>query len=272
MNEVKKKEVTDPKQKTHLAKYLMEIKELPTYAPVEEKKNDAPVLPEANPAAMESKKADNQTTALPRNEGVEIDGINDLIEKDDAKNKKVKAAKEIDLRQYSPKDIVLNAVNLIAVIGLIVLLSKLPQKAQELKTLRSDNLHYEQGELSELPDISDSEAKSDKLKGLFLTRAGVIEFVKPLDELKRNGTVTNYAFTREDAVKDKTGSSALPVAIEFRGNDLELLKTDMSKIEHLPFLFRPISVDISPAKEDPTVIVFKYGGFLYVDDKLGQTR
>jgi hypothetical protein len=276
MNTVKNKEHSDTAEKTHLAKYLMEIKELPSeYDKPEENKPaqetkppiESPQIPKEE-IVIDTKKDQKKPVIIKNDKTENLDFSKEEVKEDH----EMTNTQEINLKPYSMKDIILNSVNALAIIGSIILLLQMPTKAKELRTLRNDNLHYTQSKYSVLPNISESETKAEKLNNLFLTRAGVIEFIKPLDELKKTATVTNYLFAKEDAVKDKTGSSALPVVVELKNKDLELMKKDVLLIEKLPFLFRPVSVEIDPTKDDPTMLVFKYGGFLYVDDKLGQTR
>jgi Tfp pilus assembly protein PilO len=68
---------------------------------------------------------------------------------------------------------------------------------------------------------------------------------------------------------DKTGNYGIPVIIELNGA-WESIGQDLQEIQKLPFLLRAISIDAEPDKENESMIQFKYGGFLYVDTRLGE--
>lgn len=167
-----------------------------------------------------------------------------------------------------PKDIILAAVNIITFVILALLLVRLPKEAQELKKLKNESTQSNDNISLQLNEVELNRQKAEKLQGLFLNDSGVVDFVKEIEGLKASETVTKLSFANQKAVKDQTGNFGIPVIIEMSGN-LDEIERDLEKIENLPFLFRPVSVEMQPAAEE-VELELKYGGFLYVQDELGQ--
>ena len=61
----------------------------------------------------------------------------------------------------------------------------------------------------------------------------------------------------------------MPVVIELEGS-WEAIDTDLQAIDQLPYLVRPVRVEIEQSEAEEGVIVFKYGIFLYVSDEFGE--
>ena len=166
------------------------------------------------------------------------------------------------------KDIILGVINLVFLLGLTYLLTKLPIRASELKTLR--NLDVKTSNTVALDtrefDIESSKEKSDRLKSLFQDEQGIIEFVNEVEKLKVDGGVVDLYFASANPVRDKTNSFGVPIVIQFAGS-WEAIDNDLQSIQNLPYLFRPIEVEIRESTVDG-VVELEYGGFLYVDKSL----
>ena len=169
------------------------------------------------------------------------------------------------------KAVVLAVINLIAVAAIVFLLDHLELKAQEVKRLRGIQLSATRGEpFSALrTDVEAAETKTGELVKYFPDSQGLIAFVGEIDKLKAEGVVTGFSFANEESIKDKTGSFGLPVLIELRGS-WSAVDSALGRIMSLPYLLRAIRVDVSPSLEDPALIDFKFGGFLYVDKNFSQ--
>jgi len=169
------------------------------------------------------------------------------------------------------KAVVLALINLIAVAAIVFLLDRLELKAQEVKRLRSIQLSATRGEpFSALrTDVEAAETKTGELVKYFPDSQGLIAFVGEIDKLKAEGVVTGFSFANEESIKDKTGSFGLPVLIELRGS-WAAVDSALGRIMSLPYLLRAIRVEVSPSLEDPALIDFKFGGFLYVDKNFSQ--
>ena len=169
------------------------------------------------------------------------------------------------------KEVVLGVVNLGLVLSTIFLLGKLPTRASEFNKVRNASISESTKSEVEVAglEIAASKEKADKLNSLFPDEAGLIGFVREIDRLKEEGLVTRFAFAREKAVKDKTGHFGIPVIIEFRGGWLEIGQ-GLTRLNETPYLLRAVTIEANRSGEDGNLIIFKYGGFLYVDETLAK--
>lgn len=168
------------------------------------------------------------------------------------------------------KDLVLAVFNLVLVVGAILILSRFPSRALELKTLRNAELQLTAKgsfDIAEL-ELESSSQKAEKLLVLFPDEPGLIEFVKEIDILKEEGVVTRFSFASEKAVRDKTGYYGIPLVIEFSGT-WDQIGQAIERITDLAYLLRAVTVEAEPDLESG-LIIFKYGGFLYVDETLAK--
>ncbi len=168
------------------------------------------------------------------------------------------------------KDIVLAVVNLIFLLSLVVILGRLPQRANEFKQLRSTyvlEIEKSKIEVAEM-EIESGKRVADELSDLFPDEAGLADFAKEMDTLKEEGLISGFIFASEQAVRDKTGSLGVPVVIRLRGSWI-LIGEGLAKIEELPFILRAVSIETEKIDEE-SVIDFKYGGFLYVDESFAK--
>ena len=180
----------------------------------------------------------------------------------EAKDKGKKAGLHLPAR-----DVILGVVNILTVVILMFILAKLPSQAQEVKRLRKESIQGEENITLTLSDINANSEKAEKIKSLLLNESGVVDFVKEVENLKKAGTVSKLSFASQKAVKDKTGNYGIPVIIEMKGN-LGDISHDLARIRNLPFLFRAVTIEAFTNEEE--LIELKYGGFLYVQDKLGE--
>ena len=168
------------------------------------------------------------------------------------------------------KDLILAVFNLVLIVGAVVILGKLPSRALEFKALRNAELQLttkSSFDIAEL-EIESSSQKADRLLVLFPDEPGLVEFVKEIDTLKEEGIVTRFFFASEKAVRDKTGYYGIPLVIEFSGT-WDQIGLAIQIIDDLPYLLRAVTVDAEP-EPDTGLIIFKYGGFLYVDESLAK--
>lgn len=172
-------------------------------------------------------------------------------------------------RLMTTKDFLLGIINVASLALLIVLLIKLPDKAAELNKLRNQVLLSESEVALEISEVEGSKDKAGELENLFIDEVGLVNFVGDVEGLKgESSSISKINITSKNAVEDKTGSFGIPVVIEMRG-DWSRFGEDMKKIQQLPYLFRVIRID-TEILDDEGVVGLKYGGFLYVNDKLGE--
>lgn len=179
---------------------------------------------------------------------------------------------EINEKVVSIKEGILIAINIFSVALLLFLLFKLPEEAKKVHDFRVLIQKSENIQQAEILGLEIAKEKTDKLKTLFLNDEGIVKFVNAIESLKQNNqSIKKIEFPSQEVIKDKTGNMAIPVIIELSGDWLELGKS-LSEIESLPYLFRPVSVDIKPNKLDQGKFDIKYGGALYVSEQIQKSR
>lgn len=257
-------------KKPEVGKYLTEMKELPPEI-VEELK------PAQNPV---SKPSLNQPPApLAKEDKPPVKEEKKKVEEPDVKEKESDVAESDEFESeeksklpLTSKDVILGAINLITIVFLIIILTRFPQKAQELKSLRNESLIEGPKVTFETSEIELSKTKADALRGLFLDESGVVNFVNEVEKIRTKGrSIVKVTFTSQKAIQDRTENFGVPIVIEMKGS-WDAIGQDLEDIEKLPFLFRSAVIEVRTDSEDPSVIDFKYGVLLYVIDRLGQTR
>ena len=247
----------ESKQKK-VKKYLTELKELPE----EVKEDDRPDFkPKVQEIANKPRVEEPVVTHTPQPTKVEQENKTEETNQDSFDDD------DLIEKPYTSKDIILGVINLISIVFLIFLLIKLPQKAEELKLLRVENVKFSDISTSSVLNSEESLKKSDELKKLFLDDFGVYDFTVEIEKLKStNSAVKRVSFTSQKPIKDKLGLFGIPVVVVLEG-DWESIGNAMNAIESLPYLFRPISIKTDLNKDDPNVIILNYGGLLYVGEQ-----
>jgi len=249
-----KKSVVGSQNKVKVDKYLTDIKELPPESKEAEKQN----LPAKVESSDAQKKYDESKV-----EKTSVKKENNVVVEDGEKKSKL---------PISAKDAILGIINFISVVLLIILLFKLPEKSAELKELIIDEVKSRTRPVSQLTDIQEDKDKKGDLETLFLDESGIVDFVNEVEKLKvEGGAIQKVTFASQKAVKDRLGNYGVPVVIELSGNWIQI-GSDLEKIQKLPFIFRAANIEAERSKDDPNVIVFKYGAFLYVNNRLGENK
>lgn len=247
-------------------KYLKDIKELSpefeedTQAEVKSKVSRRVSIPQKSNTSQPPRVDKEKVGELRKELGLDL--VDSDLEKENAQPKKS--------LPISTKDIILGLINIISIILLIIILVRFPSKANELKNLRIEKIKSESGSSFEFSDIESHRNNAQALSKLFLEEPGIVDFVNSVEKLKADeGAIKKISFASQKVLKDKTGNFGIPVVIELSGS-WEAIKGDLKKIEELPFLFRAANIETKTTEEG--VILFKYGGFLYVSDELGKNR
>ena len=250
----------DRSENNKVDNYIREMKELPPEMGEEQKKN----IPQETPKVVQRPKITNvQNSKIPETPvSSDVDESIDF-QKDDENSNKL---------PISSKDIILGLINVVTIVFLIIILTKFPQKSEELKSLRNESLMVRSIGSFEIIEIEDKKTKADKLNNLFLDEGGVVDFVNEVEKIKSQGrSIVKVTFASGKAIKDRTENFGVPIVIEMKGG-WDAIGMDLEEIEKLPFLFRSAVIEAEINEEDAAVIDFKYGVFLYVIDRLGQTR
>ncbi|KKQ56370.1 MAG: hypothetical protein US75_C0007G0076 [Candidatus Woesebacteria bacterium GW2011_GWC1_38_13] len=161
-------------------------------------------------------------------------------------------------------DIILFSISLYFIVNL-------PKKAEELNKVRSDEQKVVESKKIDVTGLEHIPTKEsvDKLSTYFPEEAGIINFIERLERLREEGYIKNFSLVGQNAVQDKTSFYGLPFIIEFEGS-WENVEVSLQEFQKLPYLVRAINVEVKTLDENR--ISFKYGGFLYVSEKLAKTR
>jgi hypothetical protein len=268
-------------QEAKIGKYLTDIKELPPSLQEDKVERKQPAKQKVDSKVQDQEKNLSDRGYVTSSQVPDTKGLREKPATGRDVSKPVvhesKKSADVDEKQrrkfrlpISSKDIILGIINLISFVLLVIILIRFPDKAQELKRLRIENLRNESSVSFEFSEIDVHKPKAGRLSGLFLDEAGVVDFVNEVEKLKIEGSAFNkMTFASQKVVKDKTGNYGIPVVIELKGS-WEAIGGAMEAIDALPFLFRPVNILAEPVLEEEGVIMFKYGGFLYVNDRLGK--
>ena len=264
------------KKSVKVDRYLVDIKELPpiSYGGKKEKKTEHKISHQIHKPTPKNKIETPPTKKESPESLCKKPAVKDSIAQTPPKKEEAPIANEKVVEKknlpFSSRDIILGIINLISLVLLIVILNKLPEKAQELKELRIQSVKNESSVSFEFVEIEASKEKTKQLEDLFLDEAGIVNFVGQVEKLKTEGSaIGKITFANQKVIKDKTGNYGIPIIIEMNGT-WQAIGQSLQEIEELSFLLRTVNIDAEPDKENEGVIQFKYGGFLYVDTRLGK--
>lgn len=157
-------------------------------------------------------------------------------------------------------------VDIIFIIAILVLGSQLDKSAIELKKLRTEKLAKQSAASNTvaLGELENFETEIESVLAEFPDQNSILEFINSLDNLKRQGTILQFSFASDEALKDSTGTLGLPVLIEIKGNQ-ENINNGLKAISELPVILKPVKTELTRAEDGSFTL--RYGGFLYVDQK-----
>jgi len=265
MDKVEKMKGVDEVRGVKTDKYLTDIKELPPSSPNERQniKNDEAQISKMSENTLEKNPV--AVRKLERQKEIPGSGTNILpeIENPEVGGKKF---------PITYKEVVLGIINLASIIFIIFLLVNFPKKSDELRNLRIQEMRGNTTVGLEVSEIEAALPMAEILRELFLDEGGVVSFVGDVENQKtEGGAISKITFASQNIEKDRTGNYGYPLIIELTGS-WEAIDADLQKIDALPYFFRPVKVDISYDVENPEVVIFKYGIFLYVRESLGKNR
>ncbi len=253
-------------------KYLTEMKELPNYDKAENdvenpNKKTAPQFnavekdnfQESLTKNIAEEKALMQTT----NPGSRLDNNLDKFFKPEVP----KSLKRIAGIPFSTRDFILNSINVLTLILLFVMLSRIEGKAKDLKEVQNENIKLSENYNYNTEQVDINLKKAEEINSLFTTDTGVIDFVNDVERLNASGATRSVNFSSPDPVKDRSGSFGRPIIINLRGNWSQIDQA-IDEIHNLPYYFRPIKVEIETAdlEEGSGNLDVRYGGLLYLEE------
>lgn len=193
-------------------------------------------------------------------------------QKSNQKDQTVQVKKsENDINPEKPKrshttktTLIIAGLDLLCMIALLFLIFALPQKALEVKKHRNVIVGAKARSEVEIADLQvrQNTEKATALAALFPNEFGLVDFVKVIEQLTREGSVKEFTFANQNPVNDKIGGLGIPVIIVFEGSWQDIDR-DLKKLHESPYLFRPITVDAE--RIDNNLHRVEYGGFLYVN-------
>ncbi len=162
-------------------------------------------------------------------------------------------------------------INLLLLLITVFFIVNLPKKAAELNKVKSDEQKVKESRKIDVTGLEYAPTKEsvDKLESFYPQEDGVIDFIEMVEGMKEKGQIKNFSLVGQDAVKDKTGAFGIPFIVEFE-NSWENINVSLQEFQKLPYLIRAINIEARVI--DEKIVNFKYGGFLYVSDKLAKTR
>ncbi len=247
---------TEDMNKIKEDKYLTEIKEFPPYHSREESKKESENIDdkEKTDDTFQGKNSLQESSEKSRS---------DLFEESQEKSdfEVTKADKKLPVTY---KDIILGIVNFISIVIFVIILINFPKKSQELKKLKIEEIRNSTVVGLEISEIEAALPKTEEISQYFLDESGVVNFVNDIELLRtEGGSISKVTFASQKAVTDKTGNMGIPIVVELVGNWYSI-DNDLQKIDKLPYLFRPVKVEVSYDEEDPQMVIYKYGIILYV--------
>lgn len=167
------------------------------------------------------------------------------------------------------KAIILNIVNILLIIGIFYISGRLPQLSGEIKELRAKKIiSQESSDIAVLSaELEKNKNKINELSSIYLDERGLSSFFAKMEDLAEKGVVSQFDSFLSEPVADRNGQLGLPILIEFAGQK-ESISTNLLLVQKLPYLMRPVSVELNRNTDEGGGYTFKYGVFLYVDESL----
>jgi Tfp pilus assembly protein PilO len=211
-----------------------------------------------------------QKGGVVKNKNVVKGGGEREVKKVKGKARKVSKVGKLKGRPFL-STVIAGGFNFLGIAASVAILGNLSQKALELKKLRNAVAGAEKKKQVEVSDLQIPSVveKSQALFSLFPNEPGLVDFVKEIEKLKNEGTITDFSFVNQEAVTDQTGTLGFPFVIKFSG-PWEQVSEDLVKLQKLNYLVRAVNIDLKSSKDSADLVEFKYGGFIYVDQSFNQ--
>lgn len=162
-------------------------------------------------------------------------------------------------------------LNVLAIGATIFFIISLSNKANELKRIKNEILDADKISSADIVDLElkSNLLKSNALLSLFPDESGLVRFISEIEQGKARGVITDFYFANQDAVRDKTGNFGVPFVLQIEGT-WEQIDQELQDLQKRDFIIRTITFAVDA--RDSSKIRMDYGGFIYVDDRLGKTK
>jgi len=167
------------------------------------------------------------------------------------------------------KIIVFNVINAVLLAGLIFMLRQLPRNAEKVKELHSQSIaSQEESDIGVLEaEIDKSQGSIDRISNLFATDIQFLDFISQIDKLEETGVVRDFNLPVTTPVLDSTKNPGLPVSMTFTGSKEEINQAFVT-ISQMPFILKPVNISMDVGADG--IIIVRYGGFLYTNEKFSK--
>lgn len=193
--------------------------------------------------------------------------------KTESSNKMIKTPESVQKanKRDITKIVVFNVVNVILVVIILFLVGRLPGEAEKVKNLRSEEIAAQEsssiGVLTS--ELEKNSSKIQELKDVFVDENQFISFVTSIESIRSQGILSDVTFPVVNPVKDGSGHLGLPVSIVARGNQ-DQLNLAIEEVLNLPFLLRPVNVNLEVVNQTEQTYILRLGLFLYVDEEFSE--
>lgn len=168
------------------------------------------------------------------------------------------------------RSIILNVFSIILIVVTLSLAKTLDGGAAKVSRLRSDKaLAQESSEFAILQlEANRSKEAVEEIRSRFVGESGLLDFIGSFDVLRDQGVLTSFSFSSNKSVTDKTKNLGLPFVVEAVGDQAQI-DNALSSVHGLPFLLRPVNIDIARSSADGLLSV-RYGLVVYVNENINQ--
>lgn len=176
------------------------------------------------------------------------------------------------ITQYA-REIAFAVLDLLLIFLLMLLLRGISKVSEEISQLENSKNEAESVYVlkSTSGRIAENKNIIDKINSYFVDDSNIVSFVKEIDILRTEGTVTQFSFVSDEPIIDSvTSFNVLPFEIVFQG-DKTGVENALKKILELPYLIRCVVTEIDRGILDG-IVTIKFGGFLYVNENFGKNR
>jgi len=156
----------------------------------------------------------------------------------------------------------------LCILGILQIGTILTKTAQEVKKSQASKIGSDTKNQKDIleGELQKNKESSEKLLAYFPNDDQILEFVLKVDELKKLELITNFDFVTNEPIKDKLGLLSIPVLFTIKGEDTKISEA-LGKLIDLPYVMRPVAINIAKESSQSAAWSMQWGGVLYVDER-----
>lgn len=156
------------------------------------------------------------------------------------------------------KSTIANIMNVILIIVIMVLIRKIPSKAQSIKELTNQKVAAQEKIDLEVLDagLQNNQDKIQKLDSLYANEKEILPVIEALSRLKNEGYIEEFNIA-DNPIKDKSGQIGLPLLIKGVGSR-ESVDATLKQFHSMGKIIKPEKINLKIEEN----ISFEYTGFL----------